>query len=137
LRDRFARVVWVPGNHELWTRTKDPVSLRGEARYRHLVQRCRDLGVLTPEDPFPVWEGAGGPATVAPLFLLYDYTFLPEGTSDTEEGLAAAYRAGVVCTDEYLLHPDPYATRAEWCAARVAESERRLAEIDPDLPTVL
>jgi 3',5'-cyclic AMP phosphodiesterase CpdA len=137
LRDRFARVIWVPGNHELWTRTKDPVSLRGEARYRHLVQRCRDLGVLTPEDPFPVWEGAGGPATVAPLFLLYDYTFLPEGTSDTEEGLAAAYRAGVVCTDEYLLHPDPYATRAEWCAARVAESERRLAEIDPDLPTVL
>jgi 3',5'-cyclic AMP phosphodiesterase CpdA len=137
LRDRFARVIWVPGNHELWTRTKDPVSLRGEARYRHLVQRCRDLGVLTPEDPFPVWEGAGGPATVAPLFLLYDYTFLPEGTSDAEEGLAAAYRAGVVCTDEYLLHPDPYATRAEWCAARVAESERRLAEIDPDLPTVL
>jgi 3',5'-cyclic AMP phosphodiesterase CpdA len=40
LRERFARVVWVPGNHELWTRTKDPAPLRGEARYRHLVETC-------------------------------------------------------------------------------------------------
>src|SRR5687768_16836374 len=32
LRARFARVVWVPGNHELWTRSKDPVPLRGVAR---------------------------------------------------------------------------------------------------------
>jgi threonyl-tRNA synthetase len=41
LRDRFARVIWVPGNHELWTRGKDPVSLRGDARYRYLVDLCR------------------------------------------------------------------------------------------------
>ncbi len=137
LRERFARVIWVPGNHELWTRTKDPVSLRGEHRYRHLVAACRELDVLTPEDAFPVWEGAGGPVVVAPLFLLYDYTFLPAGTTTVEEGLAAAYAAGVVCTDEHLLFPDPYATRAEWCRARVAESARRLDAIDPGLPTVL
>ncbi len=54
LRDRFAAVVWVPGNHELWTR--------------------------------------------------------------------ATYRAGVVCTDEHLLAPDPYPDRAAWCAARIAYS---------------
>jgi 3',5'-cyclic AMP phosphodiesterase CpdA len=137
LRERFARVLWVPGNHELWTRTKDPTGLRGEPRYRHLVQLCRELDVLTPEDPFPVWDGAGGPVTVAPLFLLYDYSFLPEGTQNVEEGLAAAYQAGVVCTDEYLLDPQPFADRAAWCAARVAESARRLDAVDPDLPTVL
>jgi 3',5'-cyclic AMP phosphodiesterase CpdA len=137
LRERFASVIWVPGNHELWTRSKDPTPLRGEARYRHLVEVCRELDVLTPEDPFPVWEGEGGPAVVAPLFLLYDYSFLPEGTSTAEEGLAAAYKAGVVCTDEHLLHPDPYPDRASWCAARVAESQRRLDACDPDLPTVL
>jgi 3',5'-cyclic AMP phosphodiesterase CpdA len=137
LADRFAQVVWVPGNHELWTSNSGEDQLRGVRRYERLVEVCRELGVLTPEDPYPLWQGPNGPVRIAPLFLLYDYTFLPEGTSDTEEGLAAAYRAGVVCTDEYLLHPDPYATRAEWCAARVAESERRLAEIDPDLPTVL
>jgi 3',5'-cyclic AMP phosphodiesterase CpdA len=137
LRERFPSVVWVPGNHELWTRTKDPVSLRGEHRYRHLVQACRDLGVRTPEDPFAVWTGDGGPAVVAPLFLLYDYSFLPPGTTTAEEGLAAAYRAGVVCTDEHVLHPDPFPDRAAWCAARVGYSRDRLAQCDPDLPTVL
>ena len=137
LRDRFATVIWVPGNHELWTRTKDPVPLRGEHRYRNLVETCRALDVLTPEDPFPVWDGAGGPATVVPLFVLYDYSFLPEGTTTVDEGMAAARAAGVVCTDEHLLHPDPYPTRAAWCAARVAESERRLAGCDPGIPTVL
>jgi 3',5'-cyclic AMP phosphodiesterase CpdA len=137
LRDRFATVVWVPGNHELWTRSRDRVGLRGEPRYRHLVAACRDLGVLTPEDPFPVWPGEGGPAVVAPLFLLYDYTFLPAGTSTPAEGLAAAYGAGVVCTDEHLLHSDPFPDRAAWCAARVEYSRRRLDECPTDLPTVL
>ena len=66
---------------------------------------------------------------MAPLFLLYDYTFLPAGTATSEEGLAAATEAGVVCTDEHLLHPDPYPDRAAWCAARVAESTRRLADV--------
>ena len=53
LRERFARVLWVPGNHELWTRGKDPVQLRGVQRYLALVQACRELDVLTPEDPYP------------------------------------------------------------------------------------
>ena len=137
LARRFERVLWVPGNHELWTRTHDPVSLRGDERYRRLVETCRGLGVLTPEDPFPVWEGAGGPVVVAPLFVLYDYSFLPEGTTTSVDGLAAAYAAGVVCTDEHLLFSDPYPDRAAWCAARVAESERRLDALVPLLPTVL
>jgi 3',5'-cyclic AMP phosphodiesterase CpdA len=137
LRSRFARVIWVPGNHELWTRTKDPVSLRGVERYDRLVAECRAIGVDTPEDRFPVWTGAGGPVVVAPLFLLFDYTFLPDGTTTSEEGLAAAYAAGVVCTDEHLLFPDPYADRAAWCAARVAESRRRLDALDPGATTVL
>ena len=75
LSERFACVVWVPGNHELWTMPDAEEKLRGEERYRHLVEACRRIGVVTPEDPYPVWEGEGGPATVAPLFLLYDYTF--------------------------------------------------------------
>lgn len=108
LADRFRRVVWAPGNHELWTHPKDAVDLRGVARYEHLVEMCRELGVTTPEDPYPVWEGAGGPAVVAPLFLLYDYSFLPAGCATKAEGLEYAQGTGVVCSDEYLLHPDPY-----------------------------
>ncbi|MGV9237762.1 metallophosphoesterase family protein [Streptomyces nigra] len=137
LARRFRRVVWVPGNHELWTHPKDSVTLRGTARYEHLVEVCRDLGVTTPEDPYPVWDGPGGPVAVAPLFLLYDYSFLPAGCATKEEGLEYAHGTGVVCNDEFLLHPDPYPTRDAWCAARVAATERRLAALPEDLPTVL
>ncbi|QIJ65739.1 metallophosphoesterase [Streptomyces sp. JB150] len=137
LAGRFRKVVWVPGNHELWTHPSDPVTLRGAARYEHLVEMCRGLGVVTPEDPYPVWEGPGGPVAVAPLFLLYDYSFLPEGCATKEEGLAYAHRTGVVCNDEYLLHPDPYPTRDDWCRARVAATEARLAALPGDLPVVL
>jgi 3',5'-cyclic AMP phosphodiesterase CpdA len=137
LRARFGGVVWVPGNHELWTPKDDPVQVRGERRYRLLVDMCQGLGVVTPEDPYPVWRGDGGPVTLVPLFLLYDYTFRPEGTATKEEALALAYEVGVVCTDEMLLHPDPYASRDEWCRARLETTRRRLADRDTSLPTVL
>ncbi|SCL71587.1 metallophosphoesterase family protein [Micromonospora peucetia] len=137
LSRRFARVIWAPGNHELWTPPADPVKLRGAARYAYLVDACRRLGVLTPEDPYPVWRGAGGPVLVAPLFLLYDYSWRPDGFDTPEAALAEAYRVGVVCTDEFLLHPDPYPSRSAWSAARVAETARRLAEREPGMPTVL
>jgi 3',5'-cyclic AMP phosphodiesterase CpdA len=137
LSERFAKVIWSPGNHELWTTKDDPIRLRGEERYQHLVEICRRLGVSTPEDPYPIWTGPGGPVIVAPLFLLYDYTFRVNGVLTKEAALAKAYDAGVVCTDEYFLHPDPHPTLDAWCAARVAETERRLAGTDPELPTVL
>ncbi|MFF5085055.1 metallophosphoesterase family protein [Actinoplanes sp. NPDC000266] len=137
LRDRFAKVIWAPGNHELWTHPADPVGLRGDERYRALVEQCRKLGVVTPEDAYPVWAGPDGPVVVAPLFQLYDYSWLTPGTTTKEESLQRAYEAGVVCTDETLLFPDPYPSRAEWCAARLAETEKRLQSIDAALPTVL
>ncbi|WP_130796329.1 metallophosphoesterase family protein [Streptomyces otsuchiensis] len=137
LRDRFAKVIWVPGNHELWKVKQETHPLRGVERYDALVEMCRGLGVLTPEDPFPVWTGAGGPVRIAPLFVLYDYTFLAPGTTNREDSLAKAYEAGIVCTDEYFLDPAPYPSRQAWCAARVAESERRLAEVAGDLPLIL
>jgi 3',5'-cyclic AMP phosphodiesterase CpdA len=137
LRERFAKVIWAPGNHELWTRQPDPVQLRGEPRYRRLVEACRELAVVTPEDDYPVWRGAGGPVTVAPLFLLYDYSFRLPGFGTKEESLRHAYETGVVCTDEVLLHPDPYPSREAWCWVRLAETERRLEACDPNFPTVL
>ena len=133
----FAKVIWVPGNHELWTTSKDPGSPRGETKYRTLVEACRALGVTTPEDPFPVFDGGAEPVTIAPLFTLYDYSFRPEGQTQ-EQALAQAYEVGVVCTDEAVLHPDPYETRGDWCRARVASTAARLdAELPPDQQTVL
>lgn len=87
LTERFARVIWVAGNHELWT---------------------------MPGDPYPVWPDPAGGVTIAPLFIL-----------------------GVVCTDELVLHPDPYESRDAWCDARVTLTEQRLAALDPGTPVVL
>ncbi|MEV0966532.1 metallophosphoesterase [Streptomyces sp. NPDC049910] len=137
LAGRFAKVIWAPGNHELWTPPDDPVRLRGEQRYGHLVRVCRELGVVTPEDPFPVWDGPGGPVAIAPLLVLYDYSFRPAGARSKEEALATAEQAGVVCTDEFMLHPDPHPSRDAWCRARLEITEARLAEVPADLPTVL
>jgi 3',5'-cyclic AMP phosphodiesterase CpdA len=137
LRTRFAAVVWVPGNHELWTLSRDPVQLRGAARYRYLVAMCRRIGVITPEDPFPVWAGSGGTITIVPLFVLYDYSFRPDGVTTKAESLALAYETGIVCSDEAVLHPDPYPSVDAWCHARVEASERRLATLPPGTPTVL
>ena len=137
LTDRFRRVVWVPGNHELWTEQRgEAAGLRGHARYEHLVALCRRLGVLTPEDSYPVWRSDDGhTVTVAPLFLLYDYTFRPPGTHTQAEGLDYARSTGVVCSDEYLLHPDPYPSREQWCRERVGATEHRLSALAT--PTVL
>jgi hypothetical protein len=137
LAARFAKVIWTPGNHELWTHPRDPVMLRGEHRYLRLVKDCRSLGVVTPEDEYPVWTGVAGPVVIAPLFLLYDYSFVPPGAQNAAQGLEMAMSAGIVCTDEFLLHPDPYPSREDWCRARIASTEARLDALDPALPKVL
>ncbi|NKY53422.1 metallophosphoesterase family protein [Nocardia vermiculata] len=142
LRERFAKVIWVPGNHELWTTTKDPVQIKGAPRYDYLVALCRDLDVVTPEDPFPVWEGAGaekhgGAVTIAPLFLLYDYSWMPDGATTKAEALTIARDRNVVATDEFLLASDPYLTRDAWCRARVQYSRRRLDALDEGTAVVL
>ncbi|HEX8053268.1 MAG TPA: metallophosphoesterase [Thermoleophilaceae bacterium] len=138
LARNFEKVIWTPGNHELWTSPADEVQLRGDARYRHLVSYCQGLGIATPEDPFPVWSGAGGPVVVAPIFTLYDYSFGVNVAPTKEEALARAHDAGVVCSDELVLHPDPYESREQWCRARVEYTEGRLTAMAAEgLPSVL
>jgi 3',5'-cyclic AMP phosphodiesterase CpdA len=137
LAERWAKVIWVPGNHELWTRPDDPSQLRGEERYRHIVEFCRGLGIVTPEDPYPVWDGPGGPALVASLFTLYDYSFTREPGATKAQSLAQAEEAGVVCSDEMLLFPDPHPSIDEWCRERVSATVDRLAEESNGIPSVL
>lgn len=137
LQDRFAHIIWVPGNHELWTMPGHD-TLRGEAKYLDLVDLCRRRGVQTPEDPYTLWPGEGGPHLIAPLFLLYDYTFCPDDVPP-HQAVAWAQATGIECVDEHLLHPDPYPSRAAWCEARCRLSERRLEDAvrAHDCPLVL
>lgn len=134
--ERFARVIWVPGNHELWSVGEGLNATRGEEKYRALVEHCRARGVVTPEDSFPLWEGAGGPCRLAPLFLLYDYSFRPEEVP-LEGAVAWARESGVLCADERFLHPDPLGTRQAWCQARCEAAEVKLAEAAALHPLVL
>jgi 3',5'-cyclic AMP phosphodiesterase CpdA len=132
---KFARVLWVPGNHELWT---DAGGLGGQAKYERLVAVCRERGVLTPEDPYHRWPGSTdeAPIVVAPLFLLYDYTFGPDDVAP-ERAVAWAAASGIVCADEARLDPSPYASRAAWCAHRCEKTCARLEALPAGTRTVL
>lgn len=144
----FARVWWVPGNHELYTMpasqsptgaSAEEAKLRGEAKYLACVEVAREYGVLTPEDEFELWMGEDGQALVCPLFTLYDYSFRPADVA-REGALDWAREEGIEATDEHLLYNDPYASRDEWCQALCLRFEARLEEArktHPDVPFVL
>ncbi|GCE22304.1 metallophosphoesterase family protein [Dictyobacter kobayashii] len=137
LTRRFAKVIWVPGNHDLWTLPGGNASkLQGDEKYRLLVNICRSYGVITPEDPYPLWPGSSKPTVLAPLFLLYDYSFRPDNVPEAQ-AVAWAEETDVVCTDEFILHPTPYPSRIAWCHARVAYTEKRLALIPSSHSIVL
>lgn len=133
LTRRFGKVIWVPGNHDLWTIDPSDRPLSGEHKYRRLVEVCREFGVLTPEDPYAVWQGPAandnangdGGVVLAPLFLLYDYSFRPAHVPDGD-AVRWAGASGIRCTDEDLLDPAPHRSRQDWCALRVQLAEQRL-----------
>ncbi len=134
LGERFARLIWVPGNHELWTLPGE--KLRGEDKYQELVALAREHGVLTPEDPYPAWQLNGETYILAPLFVLYDYSFRPDEVPE-HEAVAWAMASGILAADEHLLAPDPYPSRQAWCHARVELSEQRLKAAAAKAPLVL
>lgn len=133
LTPRFAKVVWTPGNHDLWT---GPLTdQRGQALYDRQVEICRAHGVLTPEDPYVSWPGEPD-LVIVPMFLLFDYSFRPADVP-LEGAVAWARDAGVVCADERRLDPVPWPTRGAWCRARCDATEARLAALPASTRTVL
>ena len=72
LRQRFAEVFFVPGNHELWVRNDPRDSVE---KFHAVLAACAGLGVRT--EP----ARAGG-AWVVPLFSWYDPAFDVRGEAD-------------------------------------------------------
>ncbi|MCK4762320.1 MAG: metallophosphoesterase [Candidatus Aminicenantes bacterium] len=136
LTRRFKRLLWVPGNHDLWTIPIKRNDLRGEAKYNKMVSICRHYGVLTPEDPYVLWPGEEKNYLLAPLFALYDYSFCPENIK-SENAVQWAVESGVICTDEELLLPEPYHSIPAWCKERCRYTEKRLKNVSPDVSLVL
>jgi 3',5'-cyclic AMP phosphodiesterase CpdA len=131
MRERFAKVMFAPGNHDLWRVGENERS--GQDRYLDMIERLRRIDVLTPEDPYPLWPDRDGDIAVAPLFLLYDYTLRPEGLTKAEAMAASR----VVCSDEMMLPAHPYPDRESWCAARLDYTIGRLAALPEATRTVL
>jgi predicted phosphodiesterase len=125
----FARVIWVPGNHELWLVDSETAARDSVQKYANLVDTARRLGVVTPEDAFPVWPPGG--EFIVPLCTLYDYSFRPAEVARPDVIRWAAELSNVAA-DEELINPAPLGGMAEWCEIRCAETEARLASELPD-----
>ena len=143
----FEHVFWVPGNHELYripatspARKTEADSLLGEAKYLKFVEIARSYGVLTPEDPWFVWQGDDGSETVIALcFTLYDYSFRPAHVS-REQALDWAMEEDIQATDEALLQPDPHESRDAWCQALCDQWESKFGDYvaaHPGVPFVI
>jgi 3',5'-cyclic AMP phosphodiesterase CpdA len=135
LAPRFGRLIWAPGNHDLWSPRHAPERSRGQARYDELVAICRDFGVTTPEDDYLEWPDGTG-TRIVPMFLLFDYSFRPDDVPRTD-AVRWARSAGVGSGDDLLLRPDPWESIDAWCAARCELTEARLASVPAGVPTVL
>lgn len=135
LTRRFARVIWVPGNHELWLTDRGAGPRTSVTKYGALVAAARRLGVLTPEDAFVAWPPTGD--VIVPLFTLYDYSFRPDAVA-LEDVVAWAAELRNVAADEHLINPAPFSGMGEWCAQRCDETEARLArELPVEARTIL
>ena len=132
---KFAKVFWVPGNHELWLVDQRRESMTSPMKYAELVRAARRFGVITPEDPWEIFPPTGD--VIVPLFTLYDYSFRPEHISRADVVDWAA-EIDNVCTDEIAIKPGAMNTMDEWnallCDQAVARFERDLA---PGAHTVL
>lgn len=67
LATRFAKVLFVPGNHELW--------VLGEAPERTSLQKFADIVAVAKENGASMQPHRQGDVLIAPLFGWYDYSF--------------------------------------------------------------
>jgi predicted phosphodiesterase len=75
LRSRFAKVFYMPGNHELWVRSDAYDSIE---KLRRVIELCDQLGVHTrPAQAEGVW--------IVPLFSWYEAQFDGDESADAEE----------------------------------------------------
>ncbi len=131
LRLLYKEIIWLPGNHELWIRPSQRQHYSGsEQKYFALVTICRKYGVRCPEDAFlKLIDPQGKSLIIAPLFILYDYSFRP-GHVSAEAALDWALDNGVMCSDEVLLLPAPHKSVTAWCRQRFDFSLQRLQEAE-------
>lgn len=135
LTPRFKKILWTSGNHDLWTYPYGSM-FKGEQKYLKLVSICREFGVVTPEDEYPIYTDKAVTYRLVPVLTLYDYSFKPHLVEDGHEVEWAA-ESGVICSDEELLKSYPYPTIKDWCKARCCYTEQRLMAVDDGIPKIV
>ena len=108
LAERFGEVVWVPGNHELLHPPRRPAAAARRAPLlapgRALPQARRHHS----RGPLPGLGRARRPGRCWRPSSCSTTTRFGRNVAPTKaEALRRAHEAGVVCVDEFLLHPDP------------------------------
>lgn len=132
---RFAKVFWVPGNHELYSFAKYD-QYQGMDKYFHLIELCRKFGVVNPEDDYEVFDYQGQTWSVVPTFLLYDYSFRPDHIPH-EKAIDWAIHTGIYCNDEKYLKHDPFNSKTDWCHQRLEYTQQRLDNLPPEHKLIL
>jgi hypothetical protein len=66
MRERFAAVMFVPGNHELWVRNGNWTD--SWEKFQHIQDLCHRLGILTEPTKF---SSDSGPVWLVPLYSWY------------------------------------------------------------------
>jgi len=136
LNSKFKKIIWTPGNHDLWTFPLNGNRLKGVEKYQRLVALCHQFGVYTPEDQYQIYQAGTQNYCVAPLMTLYDYSFKPNDVENGKE-IQWAQETGVLCADEELLFPYPYKSISDWCYERCLYTEDRLNSVPEDVPLIL
>lgn len=136
LTTKFEQIIWVPGNHDLWTFPLNDKEPKGVDKYYQLVNICRSYKVLTPEDEYSKIMLGDQQYIIVPTLTLYDYSFRPKEIP-FEQAIDWAAESGVVCTDEDLLFSYPYRSIAEWCLKRCEYTKSRLAKLPVNIPIIL
>lgn len=132
---KFARVIWVPGNHELWLVESGRESKSSQSKYQDLIELARSFGVLTPEDPWEIFPATGH--LIVPLNTLYDYSYRPDHVS-REDVINWAAEQDCVCSDEILIKTHGSQGIEQWSAELCDQAEIRFQnELPEGVKTIL
>ena len=137
LRQRFAQLIWTPGNHDLWTPTTWQPAQRGVAHYERLVALCQKYGVLTPEDPYARWPGDGPDARDRPGVSLV--RLLVSSRVRCRASAPSSGPRNPACDPPMKNSSRPIRTRPAMSGATRAcdATEARLASLPPDVRLIL
>jgi len=137
LFEKFKQIIWVPGNHDLWSSQKNDAELYGEEKYKKMVSICHSYNTITPEDQYVKFaSGTNKCFIIVPVFTLYDYSFRPDDIPITQ-AVDWALEDETLCSDEFFLIPKPYENISDWCKMRIKYTQERLEKIPPEIPIIL